>query len=388
MKFKVLMIETSGFGGLAYYTYCLCDKLSKFSDIDVTLLTHTDYELSHYKSNYRVIQKNLIGVSYFFAIIALFYVVKRVRPDIIHVQSLLTARKDWLLFIMARLLRISVLYTAHNVLPHDEEERKAFGMKFAFRMICKWSKAVITHSETNRKVLSKLYGLKDNNMSIIKHGNYLLQTRDVKRFENDEARKMLGLNPDDEVMLFFGAVREYKGIMDLLEAMKRLFEKRPKLRLLIAGKALENVRKRIEFFIGKNHLQKTIVFDNRYIGLQEFGLYFDSSDVVALPYRHSYGSGALQTAMAFSKPIILTDLPFFREIVIERKNGLFFEHGNIESLSERIADFFSLSKQKKALMAQASFSIAKECFDWVPIAQKTLTLYNKIADCPRSDSIS
>lgn len=379
MKPRVLMIETSGFGGLAYYTYCLCDKLSEFSDIDVTLLTHTDYELSHYKSSYRAIQKNLIGVSYLSAITTLFGVVKKVRPDIIHVQSLLTARKDWLLFIIARLLRISVIYTAHNVLPHDEEEKQAFGMRFSFKMICKWSKAVITHSESNRKALSKLYGLKDNNMSIIKHGNYLLQARNVKRFENDEARKMLGLDPDDEVVLFFGAVREYKGIMDLLAAKKRLSEKQPKLRLLIAGKATENVKKKIESFIVENHLQKTILFDNRYIELQEFGLYFDACNVVALPYKHSYGSGALQTAMAFSKPIILTDLPFFREIVIEGKNGLFFEYGNIESLSERINSFFSFSKEEQKRMAQASFSTAKDNFAWGPIAEETLSLYKETA---------
>ena len=379
MKLRILMIETSGFGGLAYYTYCLCNQLSILSDIDVTLLTHTEYELRHYKSNYKVIQKNLIGVSYFSAILTLLGIVKKTRPDIIHVQSFLTARKDWLLFIMARLFRISLLYTAHNVSPHDEEEREAFGMRFAFRMICSYSKAIITHSETNRKAICRLYGLKDKDINIIKHGNYLLQARDVKRFNNNEAKKMLGLDPDNEVVLFFGAVREYKGIIDLLQAMKGLFDKHPKLRLLIAGKARENIRSRIESFIRENHLQKTILFHNKYIGLKEFGLYFDASDVVALPYKHSYGSGALQTAMAFSKPIILTDLPFFREIVVEKGNGLFFRYGQTESLSEKIVDFFSLPKEKRVLMAKASLSIAKEKFDWGPIAEQTLFVYKQIA---------
>jgi glycosyltransferase involved in cell wall biosynthesis len=265
------------------------------------------------------------------------------------------------------------------VLPHDEEERKAFGMRLVFRMICKCSKVVISHSESNRKALCRLYGLKSKNISIIKHGNYLLQSRDVKRFSQNEAKKALGLNPNDEVVLFFGAVREYKGIMDLLVSVKELSEKRPRLRLLIAGKAKEAFREKIESFIGENHLQKTIVFDNRYLGLQEFGLYFDACDVAALPYKHSYGSGALQTAMAFSKPIVLTDLPFFREIVIENENGLFFEYGNIESLSEMIDRFFSLPKKNQILMAQASLAIAKDNYGWGPIADKTSSLYRQIA---------
>ena len=125
-------------------------------------------------------------------------------------------------------------------------------------------------------------------------------------------------------------------------------------------------------------MRKVILFENRYIDLNEFGLFFDASDVAVLPYKHSYGSGALQTAMAFSKPIILTDLPFFREIVVEGKNGSFFEFGNIDSLSGKITDFFSLSRAKQDMMGIASLSIAKEKYGWGPIAEETLSLYKQI----------
>ena len=377
MKLKLLMIESSGFGGLAYYTYCLCSELSAFTFLDLTLLTNTDYELQYYEFPFKLIQKDLLGASYFSAVSKLCNVVKRERPDIIHVQSLFTARKDWLLFLLARLLRLSVIFTAHNVMPHDEEERTAFGMRFVFRMICKWSKVIITHSESNRKALSRLFRLKDNKISIIKHGNYLLQAKDVKRFSQDEAKRRLRLDADDEVVLFFGAVREYKGIMDLLIAIKMLSPMHPNLRLLIAGKAKGDIEEKIHSFIAENHLEKTIMFENRYIKLEEFGLYFDASDVVALPYKHSYGSGALHTAMAFSKPIILTDLPFFREIVVDGGNGLFFRYGNLESLSEMIGNFFSFSKEKQKRMAQASLSTAKDNFGWGPIAEETLSLYKR-----------
>ena len=264
-------------------------------------------------------------------------------------------------------------------MPHDEEERTAFGMRFVFRMICKWSKAIITHSESNCKALSKLYRLKAEKISIIKHGNYLLQTKNVKRYSPSDAKENLGLSSNDKVMLFFGAVREYKGIMDLLLAIKRLSPNHLNLRLLIAGKAKSNIEEKIHSFIAENHLQKAIIFENRYIKLEEFGLYFDASDVVALPYKHSYGSGALQTAMAFSKPIILTDLSFFREIVIEGKNGLFFEYGNIESFSEMIVYFFSLPKEEQIRMAHNSLSIVEEDYRWQPIAAKTSSLYKQIA---------
>ena len=166
--------------------------------------------------------------------------------------------------------------------------------------------------------------------------------------------------------------------MDLLAAMKRLFEKRPKLRLLIAGKAKEDILKKIHSFIAENHLQEVVLFENRYIELEAFGLYFDGSDVVVLPYKHSYGSGAIQTAMAFSKPIILTDLPFFREIVVENENGMYFNYGQIEFLSEKIVDFFSLPKDRRAFMAKTSLSIAKDNFDWGPIAEETLSVYKRI----------
>ena len=143
------MIEPSGYGGLAHYTYCLCKKLSEFSEIDLVLLTNAAYELSHYHRSYKVIKYRLIGILYLSAVFKIVSVVMKERPDIIHIQSLLTARKDWLLFLMARILQIPAIYTAHNVLPHDEDERTALGMKFVFGRIYKWSKAVITHSRLN-----------------------------------------------------------------------------------------------------------------------------------------------------------------------------------------------------------------------------------------------
>jgi glycosyltransferase involved in cell wall biosynthesis len=378
MKPKVLMIETSGFGGLAYYTYCLCKRLAESPHFRVSVLTDINYELANHEHNYNIIQKKFKGTPYLTAVYHLLDVIKKESPNIVHVQSLLTARKDWILFLLSRLFRIPVVYTSHNVLPHDEEEKTAFGMRFAFGIIHRWSNAIITHSESNLYDLIKLYRLKGKKIKIIKHGNYLFQSEGIKRYSKADARGEIGLEPDDEVVLFSGAVREYKGIMDLLKAIKRLSPRYPKLRLLIAGKAKEQLSQRIESFIDENQLRKVIQFENRYIDLNEFSLFFDASDVAALPYKHSYGSGALQTAMAFSKPIILTDLPFFREILIESENAFFFKNGDIESLSEKIADFFSLSKAKQDVMAETILSIAKDKYGWRPIAEKTLKLYKQI----------
>jgi len=378
MKSKVLMIETSGFGGMAYYTYCLCKRLAESSYFSISLLTDSDYELADYDSSCRLIQKKLKGTTYLSAVFRLCGVINKERPDIVHVQSLLTARRDWLLFLLSRLFRIPIIYTSHNVLPHDEEERTAFGMRFAFGIIHRWSNAIITHSESNRDVLLELYGLKNKKISIIRIGNYLFLKKGIKRFTKAEARERIGLDADDDVVIFFGAVREYKGIIDLLIAIKGLSVRFPKIRLFNVGKARENIHERIKSFITENHLKTTILYKNKYIGLEEFGLFFDASDVAVLPYRHSYGSAALQTAMAFSEPIILTDLPLFREIVVEGENGLFFKYGDIESLSGKIVEFFSLPKEKKTLMAEASLCIAKENYGWEAIAEKTISLYKQI----------
>ena len=379
MKIKILMIEPSGFGGLAYYTYCLCQSLSIQSEIDLVLLTDKSYEMSDYVFGYKVIKHKLHGAFYILAVLKTFGAVMGEKPNIIHIQSLITARKDWVLFLLARILQIPVIYTAHNVLPHDEDERTALGMKFVFGRIYKWSKAIITHSRYNLDNLLKIYDLNADKIKIIKHGNYLFQSRGTHSLPKKGARKKLGLDVDDSVILFFGAVREYKGIMDLLEAFKKLTPNDSKFRLLIVGRSNNKVRKNVSDFIKSNDLEKVVIFFNRYIKLEEFRLFFDTSDVVVLPYRHSYGSGALHTAMAFSKPVILTDLPFFREIVIENENGLFFKYGDILSLSEKIGYFFSLPREEQHRMGEASFTIASDRFRWEPIAEQTLALYKQIA---------
>ncbi len=96
----------------------------------------------------------------------------REQIDIFHVQSLITARKDFMGFFIMKLLPFKVVYTAHNVLPHDEEERRAFGMKFAFRWIYRLSDFVITHSEQDKNDIMDTFGVSPARLKAIPHGDY------------------------------------------------------------------------------------------------------------------------------------------------------------------------------------------------------------------------
>ena len=130
MKTKVLMIDMCGWGGLTHYTYNLMQALAAGGVFDPALLTDSSYELEGLPRNFKIIERAFRGRPYIPAVFALIREIFMRRPGIIHVQSGLSARKDCFIFALARLSGASIVYTAHNVLPHEESEKRAFFMRF------------------------------------------------------------------------------------------------------------------------------------------------------------------------------------------------------------------------------------------------------------------
>ncbi len=131
----------------------------------------------------------------------------------------------------------------------------------------------------------------------------------------EEARRTLGFAPDRVVVLFFGLVRRYKGLDLLIRAMGMLPENTV---LLAVG---ENYQSERELEKEAEDLGERFVRHDRFVPDQEVGLYFRAADIVALPYRSATQSGVAQIALAFGKPMVVTDVGSLREVLEPGSTG-------------------------------------------------------------------
>ena len=133
-----------------------------------------------------------------------------------------------------------------------------------------------------------------------------------ERKERTEACNALGITPNERYSLFFGLIRDYKGLDTLIEAWAKF--RRPGHKLLIAGEFYASREKYVEM-IERLQLSNDIILHDHFIPDSEVVDYFSAADCVVLPYKTATQSGVTQIAYNFRTPIIVTNVGGLKEIV-------------------------------------------------------------------------
>lgn len=195
-------------------------------------------------------------------------------------------------------LKKRLFYVCHNVLPHEVR----WGDRKITQMVLGLGTRFIVHSvEEQNRLLFLLPAAKVTFIPLPLF--YIIATEE--RVSKEQARKRLGLPVDIPVMLFFGIVREYKGLQYILSAMPEIRARLGRIVLLIAGEFWEDKRPYIEL-IEQLGIGDSVIIEDRYIPNEEVPLYFSAADVLVAPYRHVTGSAVLKMAQSFGIPIITT----------------------------------------------------------------------------------
>jgi glycosyltransferase involved in cell wall biosynthesis len=168
---------------------------------------------------------------------------------------------------------------------------------------------------------------------------------------------MLGI--DGNTLLFFGLVREYKGLKYLLSAMPKVIE-RMKAHLLIVGEFWEDKKHYLEMIKGLGIGSYVSIVD-KYVPNEELGLYFSAADVVVLPYVDSTQSAVIQLAYGFEKPVITTDVGGLTEVVKDGETGLIVPSRDSMALAEAIVRYFERGLDS---LFTANIRAKKEGFSW------------------------
>jgi glycosyltransferase involved in cell wall biosynthesis len=149
----------------------------------------------------------------------------------------------------------------------------------------------------------------------------------------EEARQKLGIR-EPNVLLFFGFIKPYKGLVDLLDAFPKIHQELGgKVRLLIVGEVYGD-REEYDRRLAASPLKEAVTWIDHYVPNEEVGIYFRTADGAVLPYRSASQSGIVQIAYAQGIPVITTRVGGLPEVIDEGESGLMVPPNNPRALSE------------------------------------------------------
>ncbi|MEO7047384.1 MAG: glycosyltransferase family 4 protein [Ferruginibacter sp.] len=226
-----------------------------------------------------------------------------------------------------------IVCIADNVIPHEKHFYDNAFTKYFIKPV----DAFITMSQ---KVLTDL-----KTFTTTKPAKYVphpLYDNFGNKISKQQARKNLGIDLDEKVILFFGFIRKYKGVDILLDAMPSVIQKMPGIKLMIAGEYYEDA-KTYEQQIEKLGIQNNLILKNGFVADHDIKNYLCAADVVIQPYRNATQSGVTPLAYHFEIPMIVTNVGALPDMVPDGKVGLVAEP-NASSIAEKILAYFEMGE--------------------------------------------
>jgi glycosyltransferase involved in cell wall biosynthesis len=266
----------------------------------------------------------------------------RVAKEIRRRQPDLLIFKYWLPFFgpcfgtIAKLAKrganIKVLFICDNIIPHERRLGDFLLTKYALQQ----ADYFIVQSGAVEKELLQYFP--DSKYRKAPHPVFEIFGAPMAKAA---ARKALGIAAKN-VVLYFGYVRPYKGVMVLLEAMQHLREWQADIGetlLLVVGEFYDDEQKYRQR-VRELNLDSCVQFVADYVPNDQVARYFCAADVVALPYLSATQSGIAQIAYNFDKPVIATNVGGLSEVVLHESTGFLTPPNDAVAFAQSIRQFY------------------------------------------------
>ncbi len=278
----------------------------------------------------------------------------RTRPDVVVLQWWTTFwAPAWLVLggVLRLLTRRPLAFICHNVLPHEARPWDAW----LARLVLGLGTRHIVQSKMEEYKLRSL--LPKAHVTIVPHPVYDMFAGE--RVPQAEARAQLGLPLEAPILLFFGIVREYKGLHDVLAALPQVRAQLPDALLIVAGEFWDDKQPYLER-IAQLGLDGAVYIEDYYIPNERVALYFSAADALVAPYRRATGSGVVQMGRGFRVPVITTGVcEGAAEAIASERAGRVTSPGDPAALADAI---LSILTGGPALDREQA--IADDCFSW------------------------
>jgi len=293
--------------------------------------------------------------------------IRREKPDLVIIRY-------WLPFLapclgtIASLIRKNkhtvIICLADNIVPHEHRPGDRQLTNYFIQRIdglIAMSKSVLTDGVSFRKNLPTGYcphPIFDN------YG---------EKLSFQEAKQKLKLEPETRYLLFFGFIRDYKGLDLLINAFADERLRKFPVKLLVAGEYYSNPESYLKL-IAEKKLEEFIELRTDFIPDDEVRLYFSAADMVVQPYKSATQSGVTQIGYHFNKPMLVTNVGGLSEIIPDGKIGYVVEPES-QNIADALVDFYENERMSEF---EANMIEEKKKFSWANMANKFLNVYSKI----------
>lgn len=381
---KIIMYQPVAKSGLALYSNLLGNSLSKngviidmFTPVDYDYIESKNYNVmpilfskelnlkNRYIKYFKLIMINYLNIAYF-----TFYLLLKSKNyksyRVIHFQVVDHLLDIPFIFLLKYLTNKKLVYTVHDVIPHRYFLKKSLENK-VIQLKYKLFDRLIVHSKENKRQLLDNFKI-NTKISIIPHGPFNIKKESPNKII--KAKIQLNIDEGKVVGLFFGKIRDNKGLDILLKSIEFLKNDiKQRFVLIIAGSG--NLQKYNELLSSLNNNIKVI---NEYITNEDVVKLFNVTDFVILPYK-SFGSqsGVLKLALGINKPVITTNVGSLPETVKKRCAGIILEPRDSKSLADALTKLIS---EPKCLEEYSNNIKLTNDLDWLEISNLTKINYN------------
>jgi D-inositol-3-phosphate glycosyltransferase len=293
--------------------------------------------------------------------------IKNERPDLVVVKFWLPFMGPAFGTIIRRIKsngHTKVVSILDNIIPHEAR----FGDRPFTNYFTKPVDAFLSQSASVQEDLSQFDTTKPRKLN-----PHPLFDNFGARESVEFARQRIGVPIEGIYFLFFGFIRDYKGLDLLVEAMSDPCLKASGAKVIVAGEFYSNEEKYLDL-IKKHGVSDDIILKTEFIPDDQVAHFFNACDVVVQPYKDATQSGVTQIAYHFEKPMIVTNVGGLAEIVPHGKSGFVCEP-NAKSLAETLVNVLQPGVVNQLTEGTKE---EKKRFTWETMVESIFKLYHQV----------
>ena len=265
---------------------------------------------------------------------------------------------------IARLCRrngIKVVSILDNVIPHEPHFWDKWLIRYYIGSVDRFVAMSASVQEDCRRFLP------EEKKGLVALSPHPLYDNFGEPVEKSEARRVLGLPQDKTLLLFFGFIRDYKGLDLLMKAYADVVESRKSkeesdLLLVVAGEFYNN-GEQYTALEKELDLEGKIAWHTDFIPDDQVRYYFSAADLIVQPYKTATQSGVTQIAYHFERPMLVTNVGGLAEIVPNGKVGYVCDV-NEDDIARAIKAFAAMDKESREKLFSKNIKTEKEKYAW------------------------
>ncbi len=307
----------------------------------------------------------------------------RSSPKILHIlwngKFELFDRTILMLYYKARGKKIA--FTAHNVNGARRDSKDSLLNRITLRIQYRLCDHIFVHTDKMKSELCREFKVGEDAVTVIPYPiNNAVPDTGLSALE---AKKRLGLQVAERVVLFFGKIRPYKGIEQLIAAFNQLSADRSvKYRMIIAGqpnKGAPEYLQALQKAVTNTCMHDQVMLRFQFIPDEDLELYFKGADVLVLPYKEIFQSGVLLLAYSFGLPVVATDVGSFREDIVEGETGFLCKPDDPADLARAVRTYFASELYRNLSVRRRELkNYANRTYSWHAVADLTCHGYAKM----------